>query len=48
MFSLVSQEENRAKLALSIDNGKVTLNGKELSDDDLQGLLFMLAMMAAF
>lgn len=48
MFSLVSQEENRAKLALAIDNGKVTLNGKALSDDELQGLLFMLAMMAAF
>lgn len=48
MYSLVAQEENRAKLALSIDNGKVTLNGRELSDDELQGLLFMLAMMAAF
>lgn len=45
---LASREGNNAKGALNIDNGKITLNGKELSDDDWQSLLFMLAMLGMF
>lgn len=48
MAEIGKVDEKQAKLALSINDGKVSLNGKELSEEELQGWLLMLAMLGLF
>ncbi|HGO5853174.1 TPA: YdgA family protein [Mannheimia haemolytica] len=43
-YGLRKVDDNNVKIELTIDNGKVNLNGRELTEDELQMTLFMIMM----
>ncbi|HDL5288235.1 TPA: DUF945 family protein, partial [Mannheimia haemolytica] len=43
-YGLRKVDDNNVKIELTIDNGKVNLNGRELTEDELQMALFMIVM----